>query len=68
MTNVAKILLLQDFFIIRRKLFDFRTFVNQTHIIHSTDIIIYFTDTYYLYHSNMYRPKPELITPLLKPF
>ena len=51
MTNVAKILLLQVFFNIRRKLFDFQTFMNQTHIINSTDIIIYFTDTYYLYYS-----------------
>ena len=50
MTNVAKILLLQVFFNIRRKLFDFQTFMNETHIINSTDIIIYFTDTYYLYY------------------
>ena len=49
-TNVAKILLLQVFLNIRRKLFDFQTFMNQTHIINSTDIIIYFTDTYYLYY------------------
>ena len=50
-TNVAKILLLQVFLNIRRKLFDFQTFMNQTHIINSTDIIIYFTDTYYLYYA-----------------
>ena len=49
-TNVAKILLLQVFLNIRRKLFDFQTFMNQTHIINSTDIIIYFADTYYLYY------------------
>ena len=49
-TNVTKILLLQVFLNIRRKLFDFQTFMNQTHIINSTDIIIYFTDTYYLYY------------------
>ena len=52
-TNVAKILLLQVFLNIRRKLFDFQTFMNQTHIINSTDIIIYFTDTYYLYYLNI---------------
>ena len=50
MTNVAKILLLHVFFNIRRKLFDFQTFMNETQIINSTDIIIYFTDTYYLYY------------------
>ena len=49
-TNVTKILLLQVFLNIRRKLFDFQTFMNQTYIINSTDIIIYFTDTYYLYY------------------
>ena len=49
-TNIAKILLLQVFLSIRRKLFDFQTFMNQTHIINSTDIITYFTDTYYLYY------------------
>ena len=49
-TNVAKILLLQVFLNIRRKLFDFQTFMIQTHIINYTDIIIYFTDTYYLYY------------------
>ena len=51
-TNVAKILLLQVFLNIRRKLFDFQTFMNQTHIINSTDISIYFTGTYYLYYPN----------------
>ena len=51
-TNVAKILLLLVFFNIRRKLFDFQTFMNQTHIINSTDISIYFTGTYYLYYPN----------------
>ena len=49
-TIVAKILLLQVFLDIRHKLFDFQTFMNETHIINSTDIIIYFTDTYYLYY------------------
>ena len=49
-TIVAKILLLQVFLNIRRKLFDFQTFMIQTHIINYTDIIIYFTDTYYLYY------------------
>ena len=51
-TNVAKILLLLVFFNIKRKLFDFLTFMNQTHIINSTDISIYFTGTYYLYYPN----------------
>ena len=51
-TNVAKILLLQVFLNIRRKLFDFQTFMNQTYIINSTGSvytlqahIIYITQT-----------------------
>ena len=51
LTNVAKFLLLQVFLNIRHKLFEFQTFMNQTQIINSTDIIIYFTDTYYLYYN-----------------
>ena len=43
-TNVAKILLLQVFLDIRHKLFDFQTFMNQTHIINFTEIVIYLTD------------------------
>ena len=61
-TNVAKILLFQVFLNIRRKLFDFQTFMNQTHIINSTDIIIYFTDTYYLYY--LYVPGDEMTSML----
>ena len=50
LTNVAKFLMLQIFLNIRHKLFEFQTFMNQTQSINSTDIIIYFTDTYYLYY------------------
>ena len=53
LTNVAKFLMLQIFLNIRHKLFEFQTFMNQTQSINSTDIIIYFTDTYYLYHEKM---------------
>ena len=64
LTNVAKFLLLQVFLNIRHKLFEFQTFMNQTQIINSTDIIIYFTDTYYLYYKigPLWPPTP---TPLL---
>ena len=51
-TNVAKILLLLVFFNIKRKLFDFLTFMNQTHIINSIDISKYLTGTYYFHYPN----------------
>ena len=58
LTNVAKFLMLQIFLNIRHKLFEFQTFMNQTQSINSTDIIIYFTDTYYLYYGKKC-PKPS---------